>query len=1022
MNGKGVTGMKRRCIGIYAHVDAGKTTLSEGLLYLGQTIRKMGRVDTRDAFLDTDAMERARGITIFSKQAQFSSLDANGVELVYTLLDTPGHADFSTEMERTLRVLDAAVLVISAMEGVTGQVRTLWSLFEHYNVPVFVFVNKMDQAAAMGEADSRREEVLAEIREKLSSSAVAFPGAEAFLAQSNLSAEAFPAAASASPKTSANSSELPKSNAPTVPAAASASPKTSANSSELPKSNAPTVPAAASVNPKTSANFSAAPGSAAHGAASANPKAAEVSPAAAAIAALLSDSEALEELALTEDSLLESFMETGTLEISDIKCLILERKAFAVYFGSALRMEGVDSLLAGLDAFFPDKTWPAAFAARIFKITREGHERLTWLRVTGGELAVRQELSYTSEDENGEPEEITEKVSQLRLYSGGKFTTLPKAEAGCVVAVPGLTKTYAGQGLGAETDGGEGLLSPVLTWQVTLPPNVDPFLMVRNLRLLEEEEPFLSVGYNEQKREITVQMMGEVQREILKKMVQDRFNVEIGFGRPSVIYKETIARTAEGVGHFEPLRHYAEVHLLLEPGEPGSGLVFDTRCPIDVLARNWQRLILTHLREKRHRGVLVGGEITDMKITLIGGRAHLKHTEGGDFRQATYRAVRQGLCMSENVLLEPFYSFQMELPQGAVGRAMSDLSQMGADFSAPEAVGTLSILTGSAPVRLFGDYSEKVAAYTGGEGRVTTAIGGWRPCKDAAEIVAETGYDPDADKRNPCGSVFCAYGAGFVVPWQEVRNYMHVDTGWRPEADFDPYAQTGGVSRAGAGAEEAEDFAAVSRRITAGEDELMAIFERTYGKIPDRLQSPQNVPKKTVGTPAPKYRKPRPRPEKEYLLVDGYNMIFAWDELRALAEKDLKSARDRLLDMLSNYAAITKRELICVFDAYRVAGGTERIYKHHNISVIYTKEAETADQYIEKAAHELTKQYAVTVATSDAIEQVIIYGAGALRLSARNFLEELRAAEKDFRGQFLREDVITPGVQNTIGEALKRKR
>ena len=541
--------------------------------------------------------------------------------------------------------------------------------------------------------------------------------------------------------------------------------------------------------------------------------------------------------------------------------------------------------------------------------------------------------------------------------------------------MPGLTKTYAGQGLGAETDGGEGLLSPVLTWQVTLPPNVDPFLMVRNLRLLEEEEPFLSVGYNEQKREITVQMMGEVQREILKKMVQDRFNVEIGFGRPSVIYKETIARTAEGVGHFEPLRHYAEVHLLLEPGEPGSGLVFDTRCPIDVLARNWQRLILTHLREKRHRGVLVGGEITDMKITLIGGRAHLKHTEGG-----------------------------------------------GADFSAPEASGSMSVLSGSAPVRLFGDYSEKVAAYTGGEGRVTTAIGGWRPCKDAAEIVAETGYDPDADKRNPCGSVFCAYGAGFVVPWQEVRSYMHVDTGWRPEADFDPYAQTGGVSRAGAAAEEAEDFSARERRITAGEDELMAIFERTYGKIPDRLQSPQNVPKKTVGTPAPKYRKPRPRPEKEYLLVDGYNMIFAWDELRALAEKDLKSARDRLLDMLSNYAAITKRELICVFDAYRVAGGTERIYKHHNISVIYTKEAETADQYIEKAAHELTKQYAVTVATSDAIEQVIIYGAGALRLSARNFLEELRAAEKDFRGQFLREDVITPGVQNTIGEALKRKR
>ena len=932
--------MKRRCIGIYAHVDAGKTTLSEGLLFLGQTIRKMGRVDTKDAFLDTDAMERARGITIFSKQAEFHSVDENGEEIFYTLLDTPGHADFSTEMERTLQVLDAAVLVISAMEGVTGHVRTLWSLFAHYNVPVFIFVNKMDQAAALGEAENRRVEVLAEIHEKLSSYAVAFP----------------------------------------------------ANGSQ-PEST-----------PDRILRFAQN----------------DSSPASSALAALLADSATLEELALAEDELLDAFMENGTLDISEIKRLIRERKAFPVYFGSALRMDGVDALLAGLDAFFPDHAWPETFAAKIFKITREGNERLTWLRITGGSLAVRQELTYTAEGEDGESVEIAEKVSQIRIYSGGKFTTIPKAEAGAVVTIPGLSKTRAGQGLGTEADGGDGLLSPALTWLVTLPPNIDPFLIVRNLRLLEEEEPFLQVSYNEQKREITVQMMGEIQREILKNMVRDRFHVEIGFGRPSVIYKETIARTAEGVGHFEPLRHYAEVHLLLEPGEPGSGLIFDTKCPIDVLARNWQHLILTHLREKRHRGVLVGGELTDMKITLIGGRAHLKHTEGGDFRQATYRAVRQGLCMSANVLLEPFYAFQMELPQGSVGRAMADLSQMGAEFSAPTNENGLAILTGSAPVRLFGDYAEKVAAYTAGEGRVSTTLHGWLPCKDEETIVAEIGYDPEADTRNPCGSVFCAYGAGFVVPWQEVRNYMHVDTGWRPEAGFDPYAQTGasGASRAGAAA--AEDFSTRERRISAGEDELMEIFERTYGKIPDRLQNPQNAPKKTVGTPTPKYRKPRPRPEKEYLLVDGYNMIFAWDDLRNLASRELKAARDHLLERLSNYAAITRREIICVFDAYRVAGGVERICKYQNITVIYTKEAETADQYIEKAAHELTKQYQVTVATSDAIEQVIIYGAGALRLSARNFLEEIQNAEREFRGQFLREDIITPGVGNTMEEALKK--
>ncbi|MBP3879846.1 MAG: TetM/TetW/TetO/TetS family tetracycline resistance ribosomal protection protein, partial [Lachnospiraceae bacterium] len=713
---------------------------------------------------------------------------------------------------------------------------------------------------------------------------------------------------------------------------------------------------------------------------------------------------------------------------------------------------------------------------RVFKITRDGRERLTWMKITGGSLKVRDVLSYSGRGENfisgsGESTEETdtneknEKITQIRLYSGEKFTALPEAEAGSVVAVCGLTDTYAGQGLGEAQTDNAGLVVPILTWQVLLPQGTDPFRAYRDLCVLEEEEPMLSVRYNERKKEITVSLMGEIQREILKNLAMQRFGLEINYGRPSIIYKETIRTPVEGVGHFEPLRHYAEVHLLLTPGEPGSGLVFESMCPVDSLAKNWQRLVLTHLRERKHRGVLTGSEITDMKITLIGGRAHEKHTEGGDFRQATYRAVRQGLMMAENILLEPFYSFRMELPGTALGRALTDLQQMGASFSQPDFSGDNAILVGEAPVSAFGDYAETLSAYTKGQGHLLTEMGGYRPCRDPDAVIEEIGYDPDSDKRNPTSSVFCSHGAGVIVPWYEVRNFMHVDTGWREGVRFaGPVGGKNQVSRAGAGsaffeegsyersgsAEEgsgsfgdglteagyrgAEGRRAAAKRAAAdersfkereadqlaAEGELMAIFERTYGPIKDRSRVAEASPRKVTAEPAPKYRKPKKQPDKEYLLVDGYNIIFAWEELRKLASGDMKAARDRLLDILANYAGYVKRNVICVFDAYKVAGGSERIYRHHNIDVIFTKEAETADLYIERAAHELSRQYRVTVATSDAVEQVIIYGAGALRLSAQNFYEEVKEAEREMKTTYVAgENGKLAKIGTNLGEELK---
>ena len=1038
-------------IGICAHVDAGKTTLSEGLLYLGGSIRKIGRVDDRDAFLDTDEMERARGITIFSKQAQFTSQSAEGNERTYMLLDTPGHADFSPEMERTLQVLDLAVLVISAADGVNAQVRTLWKLLEHYNVPVMIFVNKMDQMESIGLYSEKREEILNEIREKLSGNALEFaaPGdAEGYLADSTVTGkDASAYAASLSGKgTSADGAAI--------------SGKGAVADRESMTGKGTSTDGAAISGKGTSADG--------------------VAKSAAAVFAerILADDALSEALALCDETLLNKFLEGEPLTNFDVRHLIAGRNVFPVFFGAALRMaqkdkqneSGVPELLLGLDAFAPVRAYPEEFGARVFKITRDGRERLTWMKITGGELFVRQVLSYAgrsygaASDDEMDDGMTQDKITQIRFYSGEKFTPLQTAEAGVVCAVCGLTKTYAGQGLGMEDKGGESLLVPVLTWQILLPQGEDPFKAYRNLCILEEEEPELLVSYNERKKEITAQLMGEIQREILKNQCMQRFGMEIMFGRPSVIYKETIAAPMEGVGHFEPLRHYAEVHLLLEPGEPGSGLVFDTKCSVDTLAKNWQRLILTHLRERRHRGVLTGSEITDMKITLIGGRAHEKHTEGGDFRQATYRAVRQGLMMAPCVLLEPVYNFRMYLPSGKVDRAQTDLAKMGVTSVKLDFDGDTAIMTGSAPVAVFGDYAETLASYTKGEGRVAYEMGGYQPCRNTDEVLAEIQYDPDADKRNPSASVFCSHGAGMIVPWYEVRNYMHVDSGWREGTPF--AAQTGqsGASRAGAAFVEADyaagdlssseeessfdeytdddpagyagaesrraafkvaegrtdtrSFKQQERDILAAEDELRAIFERTYGPVKSRVgQSESYKPSRTVAAEIPeKYRKPKSKPQKEYLLVDGYNIIFSWENLRALAQRDIKAARDVLLDDLSNYAGYTKANVICVFDAYKVVGGTEQVYRYHNIDVIFTKEAETADLYIEKAAHELTKQYSVKVATSDAVEQVIIYGAGAVRLSAMNFYEEVRSAEREMKATFVADDT---DVRQRVGSSLK---
>ncbi len=895
-------------LGILAHVDAGKTTLSEALLHITGAVRKAGRVDHKDAFLDTNEMEKERGITIFSKQARFTSVRGEQ-QRSYTLLDTPGHVDFSTEMERVLGVLDCAVLVISAADGVNGQVRVLWRLLDHYRVPTCIFVNKMDQDGA------DRAALLASIRKELGTRCV------------------------------------------------------------------------------------------------------DVMPGSGTLAGQLESGNVQEEIAVCDDALLDAYLEGEPVAISQMCRLTAERKLFPVLFGAALREQGVPELLECLDTLLQPPVYGDTFGAKVFKITRDGGARLTWMKLTGGKLSVKTPLAECT-DEKGSPE----KVEQIRFYSGNKFETRQEAAAGEVCAVTGLTGTRVGQGIGAEAGGSEELLQPVLRCAVILPPGEDLFKAYRNLRTLEEEDPTLHLNYDEEKKEITAQIMGQVQKEILQRMIRERLGLRVSFGDPSIIYKETIARAVEGVGHFEPLRHYAEVHLLLEPGLPGSGLVFENRCRADVLAVNWQRLIMTHLEEKRHRGVLTGAEITDMKISLLTGRAHLKHTEGGDFRQATYRAVRQGLMMTESVLLEPFYSFRMEIPQESLGRALTDLQQMGANFTQPDLEEGRSVITGSAPVSKIANYAEQLAAYTRGEGQITCTLKGYEPCTNAEEIIAASGYDPELDLRNPPGSVFCSHGAGTPVPWYEVRERMHVDSGWRDPSDgpmtgkamlgyteedlWEEDMSYGSAGRTGLRAgvrkeEKQESFGEREARFFAEEDELRRIFERTYGPIkrrfgedePDHERSARSWKRasRVISADPPDKRSHAAKKavEKEYLLIDGYNIVFAWEDLRELAIKDIMAARDKLIDMLVDFAGFRKEHVILVFDAYKVRGGRGEVMRVGGIDVIYTKEAETADLYIEKAAHELSKRYKVTVATSDAVEQVIIYGAGAYRMSAQNLLEEL---------------------------------
>lgn len=857
--------MKNIVMGILAHVDAGKTTLSESMLYLSGTVRKLGRVDHKDDFLDTYALERDRGITIFSKQAVFSL----GNKKV-NLLDTPGHVDFSAEMERTLQVLDYAVLVISGADGVQGHTETLWKLLKLYNIPTFIFINKMDQQGTDQAA------LLSELKERLDEGCIAFGKEES--------------------------------------------------------------------------------------------------------------TETLEELAMTDEKVLDYFMEHESIRKEEICRLIQERRVFPCYFGSALKLEGVQELLYGFERYMEPYTGTEEFGAKVFKISRDDKgERLTFLKVTGGKLVVKMPVNLVDKEE---------KVNQIRIYSGAKYETVNEVEAGGVCAVTGLVSSYIGQGFGVEKGTAAPFLEPVLTYQMILPDGADTTKVLRELKQLEEEEPLLNIVWNPALEEIHVQLMGEVQTEILKTMIAERFHLDVEFGTGKIVYKETIKNSVVGVGHYEPLRHYAEVHLKMEPLETGSGLVFDADCSEDVLDRNWQRLILTHLQEREHPGVLTGSPITDMKITIVAGRAHLKHTEGGDFRQATYRAVRQGLKSAESILLEPWYSFVLEVPSDQVGRAMSDIGQMNGSFEGPEAEDKQGMvrLTGTAPASEMRDYQREVWAYTKGRGRITFTLKGYEPCHNAEEVIEQIGYDSERDIDNPTGSVFCAHGAGFLVKWDEVPEYMHIKEDFLSEGSDE-------ISEGEQTITGNAHFGNSSYSSGYGDDpELLAIMEREFGSKQKERDRYSGYRKQTVSAPMPRKTVIKDtEPKKEYLLVDGYNVIFAWEELNELAKASIDAARNKLMDILSNYQGFTGCTLILVFDAYKVKGSQGEVQKYHNIYVVYTKEAETADQYIEKTTHEIGRKYKVTVATSDALEQVIVMGQGAYRMSARDFYEEVERTEKQIR-------------------------
>lgn len=861
--------MKQLTLGILAHVDAGKTTLSEAMLYLSGAIRKAGRVDNRDAFLDTYELERERGITIFSKQAVFAYDD-----LKITLLDTPGHVDFSAEMERTLQVLDAAVLVIGASDGVQGHTVTLWKLLKRYQVPVFLFVNKMDQQG------TDQDVLMRELCDRLGGGLT------------NFSEE---------------------------------------NKNTL-----------------------------------------------------------LEELAMCDEELLNCFLEKGDISEELIRKAIAQRKVFPCFFGSALKLFGVRELMEGIVRYMPISGYPKEFGARVFKITRDNQgNRLTHMKITGGFLKARDVLK-------------TEKVNQIRIYSGEKFDAVNEACAGQVCAVTGLLHTFPGQGFGLEKTVDRHMLEPVLSYCIYLPEGCDPAAFLPKLMQLQEEDPTLQVVWDEELKEIHAKVMGEVQIEILKHMIRERFGIEVSFGTGRIVYKETIADRVEGVGHFEPLRHYAEVHLLLEPAEPGSGLLFAADCSEDILARNWQRLILTHLEEKEHRGVLTGSPITDMKITLVSGRAHLKHTEGGDFRQATYRAVRQGLMEASGVLLEPVYEFRLEIPEEMIGRAMTDMEKLHGSFTLKERVGGVAVLTGTAPVVTIQDYQKEVTAYTRGHGRLSLSLKGYVPCHNAEEVIAKRHYDPESDLKNPTGSVFCAHGAGFVVPWNQVKDYMHLESCFA--GDRECVMQTAFEEEL-----ERRKQAAVKRQENTGErgemfigtDEIDAIIGRTarsnsrseFSGKREGWQREKKAGGNTAKASETRIYKGQPKKEK-YLLVDGYNVIFAWEDLKELAGVNLDGARGKLLDILCNYQAIKGYYLMAVFDAYKLKGHGEEIMDYHNIQVVYTKEAETADRFIEKFAHENAGKYDVTVVTSDGLEQIIIVGAGCQLVSSREFRTEVELASK----------------------------
>lgn len=856
--------MKKIVVGILAHVDSGKTTLSEALLYQSGNINKLGRVDHRDSFLDTFSLERDRGITIFSKQAVLKYKDTE-----FTLLDTPGHVDFSAETERTLQVLDYAVLVISATDGIQSHTQTLWKLLSKYNVPCFIFINKMD----LDNADKKR--VITELKTKFSDGCVDF---------SNEDKDEF-----------------------------------------------------------------------------------------------------YENIALCDEALLNQYYETETVKTDDIINCIKDRKIFPCLFGSALKLTGVNAFLDCLYNYTEMPQYGSAFAGKVYKISEDKGQRLTFLKITGGNLKVK-EILQSDKNKN------SEKINQIRIYSGEKFTAVDTASAGTICAVTGITFTKSGDGLGIENSTGLPVLEPVLTYKLNLPTDVDVHTALEKMRILENEDPQLKVVWNERLGEINVQLMGDIQLEILQAIIRDRFGIDAQFGKGNIIFKETISDTVEGVGHFEPLRHYAEVHLLLKPLKRDSGVVFKTGCKEDLLDKNWQRLILTHLYEKTHIGVLTGSPITDMEITLVSGRAHAKHTEGGDFRQATYRAVRQGLRSANSVLLEPVYEFTLEVPTENIGRAMMDIQRMSGSFNPPETVGDYSVINGTAPVSTMYDYSRDVMQYTHGKGKLMCALKGYEPCHNTDEVIADIGYDCDADTDNPCDSVFCSHGAGYNVKWNEIKSHMHLPSALStPKSDYVQSASKTEFSKC----KDKDNLFALDK-------ELMQIFEQTYGPIKNRSANQNHftfTQKAESKNENKKYKSSRPLryDGTEYLLVDGYNVIFAWDSLKELSKDNVEGARNMLINILCNYQGYKKCEVILVFDAYKVKGSSREVEKVNNINIVYTKEAETADMYIEKVSHKLAKNNKVRVVTSDALEQLIILGNGALRVSSREFLYEIQQAEEDIR-------------------------